>query len=60
MGIDRSGRDNHLLGRNDLRIDANGHVFRDAGHDVRVPSLADADDEVVLDANVCLKCRGGQ
>ena len=54
MRVDAAGGDDHPLGGDHLRGDADDHPGRDARHHRRVTGLADARDPAVLDAEVRL------
>lgn len=55
MRVNGARREDELLARDDLGVDADDHAVGDALHDIRVAALADADDVALLEPDVGLR-----
>lgn len=54
MRVEPSGRDDLAFASNDIRARTDDQVRMNAFHDIRITGLANANNETILDTNVCL------
>ena len=53
MGIETTSCNDFPFPSNNVSTGSDDHVWRDAFHHVWISGLANADDETILDTNVC-------